>query len=155
MNTIFRYPSSSGKYREEFITRVSSYGESIYNRIVSNTYPYVETYNWVSNGNWVKIHPHKDSDAYSFYVSDVYQKSMAFGELGEMVLPLANGALVTIVIYERYINTNSSIYDTEGSPIQYLLGIKELDQRGYTSGKGYDSFEDYKKENSVQTKGNH
>ena len=57
---------------------------------------------------------------------------MAFGELGEMVLPLANGVLVTSVIYERYINTNSSIYDAEGSPIQYLLGIKELDQSSNT-----------------------
>ena len=154
MNSISGYPTK-GIYREEFITRVSSYGESIYNRIVSNTDPYVETYKWVSNGNWAKIHPHKDSDAYGFYESNFYKKSMAFGELGEMVLPLANGVLVTSVIYERYINTNSSIYDAEGSPIQYLLGIKELDQKGYTPGKGYDSYKDFKKENSVQTKGNH
>jgi len=46
------------------------------------------------------IHPHKDSQTYSFYESDVYQKSIAFGELGEMVLLLANGALVTNVIYQ-------------------------------------------------------
>jgi len=38
MNTIAGYPVK-GIYREEFMAKVSKYGESIYGRIVTNTYP--------------------------------------------------------------------------------------------------------------------
>ena len=100
MNTILGYPIN-GKYREEFIAKVSSYGESIYNRIVTNTYPYVETYKWISNGNWVKIHPHKDSDAYRFYESDVYQFVGVLAEIQELT-PYISILSTSAAIYVRY-----------------------------------------------------
>ena len=130
ISQISNFAKASYYLGKEFKTNVTSLSNKMYNKIVSNTYPYYETSYWTSAYGDITCHLHKDSDAYKFLSSGTYKNAISVGKVTNVVMPIVADIMTGYIIYKKYISTSSTKFDNQNSTNkEYTYSKSVLEKR--------------------------